>query len=221
MKYRQLFSLIVILLISACETGTRFEPTTSKQPTPHLTNEIDLPTIVPTQTILPDPNPIESAEKEAENKWKGNQVPIFLEITQTTIMNNDSAQGPTLGVGPTIYFYHPDSKILMLHSTITCEPTTELFVGVNNIFQTPNQIYEKKTIIQYPSAQPDLIQISFFDLETGIIKLVYADEAFTLSPGESRTFKQISNNSKAPMIILNITNHGQLIRIQRITGNTK
>ena len=51
--------------------------------------------------------------------WEGDHMPMFLEVTQTTIMGENSEQSPVLGVGPTVYFYSPDSRVLMLHSTIT------------------------------------------------------------------------------------------------------
>jgi hypothetical protein len=62
--------------------------------------------------------------------------------------------------------------------------------------------------------QPVLIQISAFDVETGILKLVYAGEPFSLSPGESRSFKQIGSDANASTIITVVSNHGSLVDIQ-------
>ena len=179
-----------------------------------MTDQAEVVPSVPAQENVSQPtleNPIAIA---TSTLWKGAQMPIFLEVTQATTMNKDSAQGPTIGVGPTIYFYHPNSKVLMLHSTITLELTTELLIGVNTVLKTPNQVYEKREIVQFPSMQPALIQISAFDAKTGILNLVYAGEIFNLSPGESRTFKQFGSDASSSTVITKVLNHGPLADIQ-------
>ena len=214
MKYQRLFSFILIPVISACATVAEVDPATPTRSVPPPTNEIDLPAIAPIQPTFSEPTLAEPIERDAESIWKGDQMPTFLEVIQTTLMGEDSAQSPTIGVGPAVYFYTPDSKVLMLHSTITLAPTTELLIGVNAILQTPGQVYEKKSIIQYPSAKLDLIQISAFDNETGMINLVYEGESFDLYPGESRTFKQVGSGSNTPTVITQVLNHGLLAEIQ-------
>ena len=171
-------------------------------------------TSIPTQVNSFQPIPKNPDENETEPLWKGDQMPIFLEVTQTTIMSGNSAQSPVIGVGPTIYFYNQDSGVLILHSTITIESTTELLIGVNTVLQTPGQVYEKREIVQFPFAQPALIQISAFDAKTGILKLVYTGETFNLSPGESRTFKQVGSDSNASTVITVVSYHGLLADIQ-------
>jgi hypothetical protein len=102
----------------------------------------------------------------------------------------------------------------MLGSTITLDSSTELIIGVSDILQTPNQVYDKKAIIQFPSAQPATLEISTFDVETGMLNLTFAGETFKLSLGESRSFKQVGKDANPSTIITIITNYGQLAGIQ-------
>lgn len=171
------------------------------------------------QVVLCEENNFKPVQKPGDVKDNNLWMPIFLEVTQTTMMGDNTLQSPAIGVGLTVYFYNPDNKVLMLHSTITLDSTTEILIGVNTILQTSAQVYEKREIIQFPSAQPALIQVSTFDAETGTLNLVYAGEAFDLPPGESRTFKQVSNSSGTPTIITIATNHGNLADIQEVSSD--
>ena len=165
--------------------------------------------------IEPTPrNPV--VVNETGSLWEGDQMPNFLEITRTSIIGENSGQIPVIGVGPTIYFYSPDSKVLMLHQTLTLESATGLLIGLNTILQTPGEVYEKREIFQFPSAQPALIQIVAFDAGTGFLKLVYAGNTFDLTPGESRSFKQVGGNST---VITIFSNHGSLADIQPISSD--
>ena len=214
---RKLLIYLTLLVFGVgCQPASSPDVLPSPVPTRQIlpTDLVSAATSVPAQETLIQPTPENPVTNTTIDLQEVNPMPIFLEVTQTTIMNKDSAQGPTIGVGPTIYFYHLDSKVLMLHSTIILEPTTELLVGVNTILKTPNQVYEKREIVQFPSMQPALIQISAFDAETGMLNLVYAGETFNLSPGENRTFKQIGSDSNASTVITIIANHGSLADIQ-------
>lgn len=187
--------------------------------TPHL-SRTDL-----TATAIPIPTQADTFQSapetpnagETETSSKGDQMPVFLEMTQTTILSADSTQGPVLAVGPAVYNYNSDSKLLMLGSTITLDSSTELIIGVSDILQTPNQVYDKKAIIQFPSAQPATFEISAFDIETGVLNLTYAGDTFNLSPGESRSFKQVGKDANPSTIITIITNYGQLAGIQSVS----
>jgi hypothetical protein len=143
-------------------------------------------------------------------------MPIFLEVIQTTIIGDNSIKSLTLGVGPTMYFYNPENKVLMLHPTITQKSNIEVMVGSTTILQTPGQVYEKKVIVQYPSAQPVLIRIAALDLATGRLTILYGDEKFDLLPGDSRTFKKSAGDSNTPGTITIISNYGFLKEIQPI-----
>jgi hypothetical protein len=184
--------------------------------TPHIfpTDMVATAISAPTQVNALQPTPENPDKTEIGTLWKGDQMPIFLEVTQTTIMKTDSAQGPTLGVGPAVYFYNPDENVLRLQSTITLAFTTELLIGMNNVLQTPGQVYEKKALIQYPSAQSDLIQISAFDAETGMLRFVFDGEAYDLPAGESHTFKQVGSEPDTSTVITVVSNHGLLSDIQ-------
>ena len=169
--------------------------------------------------VLCDENDLKPVQKPGDGKSDNPRMPIFLEVTQTTMMGDNSVQSPVIGVGPTIYFYNPENKVLMLHLTATLESTTEILIGANTILQTPFQVYEKREIIQFPPAQPDLIQISTFDATSGTLNLIYAGAPFNLSPGESRTFKQGSNSSGTPTIVTIVSNHGNLADIQEVSSD--
>jgi len=214
---KSLICLMLVFFMAGCQPASLDGVVSSlPAPTPYVfpTDQVEPVTSAPTLADIFQPTPVKTVTSQTDTLWKGDQMPVFLEVTQTTLMGEDSVQSPTIGVGPTVYFYTPDSKVLMLHSTIALASTTELLIGVNTILQTPGQVYEKKSIIQYPSAKPDLIQVSAFDNETGMLNLVYDGEAFDLYPGESRTFKQVGSGSNTPTLITQVLNHGLLAEIQ-------
>ena len=213
--------ILIIFILAICITGCQpassdFEspPTLPSIPQGTPVDSVETATAVPVQETLSQPVLETPVTNPTTDMRENDQMPIFLEVTQTTIMKTDSIQGPTIEVGPAVYFYNSESKVLTLHSTITLAPTTELLVGVNNVLQTSSQVYEKKTVIQYPSVQPSLIQISAFDTKTGMLNLVYDGEAFVLSPGESRTFKQVGSDSSTSTLITIFENHGILADTQ-------
>lgn len=216
-----LVCLTLLLFGAGCKPASSPDVLPSLASTPQIfsTNLVATVTSAPTQVNFFQPTPENPDEDEAGILRKGNQMPVFLEVTQTTIMGEDSIQSPVIDVGPAIYFYNPDSELLMLHSTISLESTTELLVGMNIILQTPGQVYDKKEIAQYPSAQPALIQISALDLGTGILSLTYAGETFSLSPGESRSFKQVGRESNSSTIVTIVANHGSLSDVQTASSD--
>ncbi len=212
-----LIMLILAICISGCQPASLDDvssPALASTPHESPTDPVETATAIPAQETLSQPALESPVTNVPADTRESDQMPIFLEVTQTTIMKTDSIQGPTIGVGPTVYFYNPDSKTLMLHSTITLVPATELLVGVNTVLQTPGQVYEKRALFQYPSAQPALIQISAFDAETGMLNLVYDGEAFNLLPGESRTFKQVGSDFNTSTVFTIVSNHGILADIQ-------
>jgi hypothetical protein len=217
-KFGNLFALGGLFLLTACLTPNASESgSDSTTPRVFQTDQVETSAPVPTQTILFQPTPENPAENETGTLRSGGQVLIFLEVTQTTILGENSVQSPVVGVDPVIFFYDPDSKVLLLHPTITVASTTGLLIGVMTVLQTPDQVYEKREIVQFPSVQPGLIQIAAFDAKAGTVNLVYADETYNLSPGESRTFKQIGGGSNTLTVITLIVNHGHLTDIQPVS----
>lgn len=217
MKYRILSPFLLLLTVSACTTINIIELVIPSQPAaPDSTDEVDIQTPFPTQTVLAEPLASESANNVSREV---DQMPVFLEMIQTTIMGEKPRHGPSLGVGPNIYIYNSDSQVLALRQTIVVNPSTELLIGITNILQTPNQEYTKREIVQYPSMQPVLIEVSAFDAETGAITMIYEGDEFNLLVGESRTFKQAGEHPKASKLITVISNHGPLAEIQPVSSD--
>jgi hypothetical protein len=208
--------------VTEVETGPISSPsstpiqqsTASPAPLAFQTNQAEVVTSVPSQTPLPQAASENPATNESGIPWEGDQMPIFLEVIQTTSMGKNVVQSPAIRVGPAIYFYKLDNKVLMLHPTIMLESKTQVLVGVTTILQTPGQVFENREIIQYPSAQPFLIQIAAYDVATDTLTIFYGDEKFELAPGEKRTFKQLGAGSNSSTKITIISNHGQLAEIQ-------
>ena len=219
MKKLLIYFTIAISLASCRPANLDHIAPSSPTLTPHLFRTDPTAAAIPSSTRADtfQPAPETTNGDEIGTSSKGNQMPAFLEMTQTTILGADSTQGPVLAVGPAVYSYNPDSKFLMLHSTITLDPSTELIIGVSDILQTPNQVYDKKAIIQFPSAQPAPLEISAFDAEIGALNLTYAGETFNLSPGESRSFKQVGKDANPSTVITIVTNYGQLAGIQPVS----
>jgi len=185
---------------------------------PDSSNEVDVQTPFPTQTGIAEPPANEPDDDGTRESGAEDQMPVFLEVIQTTIMGEKTGQGPSLGVGPNIYFYNSDSQVLVLNQAIVVGPSTELLIGMTNILQTPDQEYTKREIGQYPSMKPALIQITAFDAETGTITVFYEGEEFALTEGESRSFKQVAKIN-IPSVITVFSNHGQLEEIQSVSSD--
>jgi hypothetical protein len=207
------FWLFCIFLIVA--VGCR--PANTEQEDP-VRNAPAQPAVISPQTSEPQAamqNPVTEELATGE----GDQMPVFLEVIQTTSLGKSNVQSPVIGVGPVTYFYNPDSKILALDPRITLEPATELIVGVNEVLQTPGQTFEKKEIVQNPPAQPALIQIVARDRTSDILTIVFAGEKFNLAPGEKRSFKKPGSDSNAPAVITIISNYGRPIEIQSLSSD--
>jgi len=219
-SYKSLFLFLLVFAIPACAPVGASEPITPSQPAaPDSSNEVDIQSpFLPTQTVIIEPPTIEPATDETRESGTDNQMPVFLEMIQTTIMGENPGQGPSLGVGPNIYFYNPDSQVLALNQAIVLEQSTELLIGVETILQTPDQEYTKREIVQYPSMQPALIQIVAFDAETGTITILYESEMFDLTVGEGRTYKQVAKTD-VPRVITVFSNHGQLAEVQSVSSD--
>jgi hypothetical protein len=218
------FSLCCIFLLAAigCQPVSLDENVlTANVPTPLAlqTDQVKVVTSVP--TLIPPSQPASEnpATSESGALWEGDQMPVFVEVIQTTIMGNNTVESPTFGVGPSLYFYQPEIKVLMLRPTIALESKTQVLVGVTTILQTPGQVFEKREIIQYSSAQPILIQVAAYDMATDTLTIFYGDEKFDLAPGENRTFKQFGGDSNTSTVITIISNHGHLIEIQPILSD--
>jgi hypothetical protein len=221
-----MFCFVFLVAAIGCQPVSKVEtmPASPPSPTPiQQSTETPALRVSPTdqvemQTPLSNqPTPRDPVENEIEIPWDDAHMPIFLEVIQTTSMGEKSVQSPTFGVGPAIYFYNPENNVLMLHPTITQKSKTEVLVGVTSILQTPGQVFEKREIVQFPSAQPASIQIAAFNKNNGSIELVYKNENFSLSPGESRTFKQVGDGSNTLTVIASISNHGHLVDIQPVS----
>ncbi|MEJ2487361.1 MAG: hypothetical protein P8Y68_16675 [Anaerolineales bacterium] len=157
-----------------------------------------------------------SDSNEAITLTEGNEMPIFLEITQTTILSTGSSQVPNIGVGPAVYIYQSDNRVLYLQSSIEVDPGTQLLIGQNDILQTPDMTYERKGILQYPTETFTLMQVAGYEPDTGTLTLVYGGETFSLSPGESWTDKQVAEGG-TPTLITTVTNYGRLNGIETLT----
>jgi len=220
MESKSLFILLLILTISACTALQDNEPLASTPTTsPDSSNEFDLHTPFPTPTEISERTTLELADNEFRESGIGEQMPVFLEVIQTTVMSDNTGQGPSLGVGPNFYFYSPENQVLALNPTVALEPDTELLIGVVAILRTPNQEYEKREVVQYPSMQPALIQIADLDTGTNTVTILFDDEKLNLSVGESHTFKQAMGGSKTSTLITVISNHGQLAEIQPVSSD--
>jgi len=218
----KLVCLILLILTTGCQPVRTDEyATPASSPSPRISQTVPVQafTSFPTQEILLRQTPEISDENKIIPIHESDSMPIFLEVTQTTIMGENAVLSSVIGIGPIIYFYDPDNRILSLNTAITLESTTELLVGIKTVLQTSREIFEKREIIQYPAEQSALIQTLTLDTESGKINLIYADETFSLSPGEGRTFKQVSDNSKTPIIVIMISNHGYLTGIQSVFPN--
>ncbi|MBN1450827.1 MAG: hypothetical protein JW963_07425 [Anaerolineales bacterium] len=125
-KFLICFSL-VILVIGCQPANVDDDILSSPVSTPQIspTDQVEAATSVPAHATLFQPTPDNPVTNATRTLWKGDQMPIFLEVTQTTMLGENTVQSPVLGVGPTIYFYHPDNKVLMLRSTITLAPTNK------------------------------------------------------------------------------------------------
>ena len=141
------------------------------------------------------------------------QMPIFLEVTQTTILKLDSGQAFTTGVGPAGFIYEPESNLLLLQPTFELLSTTQVLVGENSVLETPSQVFENQAIFQFPPGGSSLVQISGVDLSTARLTVSFEGQTFDLAPGESRTFKQAGEASMLT-VITSLVNHGQLSEIQ-------
>ena len=213
---------IFLITMTGCQSVVLDEGTlTANAPTPLAlqTAQVEVVTSVPSQTPLAQATSEYPATNASEVPWEGDQMPVFLEVIQTTSMGENFVQSPAIGVGPAIYFYNPDSKVLMLNPSIKLESTTELLLGIIQVLQTPDQTYEKREIIQYPSAQPVLIQVAAHDKVTDTLTIFYGDEKFDLAPGEKRIFKQFGGDSNTPGTITIISNHGRLTEVQPISSD--
>ena|SRR3990172_22282 len=223
-----MFCFVFLIIAIGCEPITEDETRSIPSPSSTLIEQsagFTAPHISPTdQAQIPTNTFIQSTprhpgEYQTITPKDKVQMPVFLEVTQTTMMGNNSEQSPTFGVGPTLYFYKPEIEVLLLSPTITLEPETEVLVGLASILQTPGQAFEKSEIIQYPSAQPFLIQVAAFDMATDTLAIIFADEKFDLSPGEKRTFKQFGGDSNTSTVITIISNHGRLTEIQQLSSD--
>ncbi len=173
-----------------------------------ISDEID--GVLPTNESMPSNEVIPLTE--------GDQMPIFIEIVQTTIISTESSQAPNIGVGPAVYIYQPDSKVILLHSSVVLDAGTELLIGENDILQTPDMTYERKVMLQYPTEQFTLIQVAGFAPDTEILTLVYGGETFSLSAGESWTSKEIAEGG-TPTLITVVTNYGRLTGIETLSND--
>lgn len=205
------FFCFVLLIVSGCQ------PIAAERET-QKTDMRTPPATAVTQTREPqtaEQNPATAAPTTG----KSDQMPVFLEVIQTTSLDKNSVQSPVIGVGPATYFYDPESKILTVNPSIILESATELIIGVNEIFRTPGQVFEKKEIVQYPSAQPALIQIVAADRASDRLTILFAGEQFGLAPGESRSFKKLRTDSNSSAVITIISNYGRPIEIQPFSSD--
>jgi len=143
-------------------------------------------------------------------------MPLFLEITITTVMEQSSELSPEFVVGTSAYIYNQDDQILLVAPTIELNADSQVLVGVIDVLETPSQSFEKKSILQFPGSPLAEVTVLDVDAETGVVSLQYAGETYALAPNETQSAKQPLPGDRGTQIIT-IIHHGQLKDMQPIS----
>jgi hypothetical protein len=210
-----------LLLMLACR------PPNNSATSPHepgrrvlSADRAETPALGPTRSFLMHPTMEDPVEGLPGSSWQGHPMPFFMEVIQTTIMDDAGMQPPLTHVGVAVFSYNPNTKELLLHpSVFVPSHTTEVLVGVTTVLRTPGQAFQNSEIVQFPSAQPALIKILALDAASGIIHLACSGESHELSPGETLTCKKTGPAAKTPMVITTVANHGRLSGIQPMSAD--
>lgn len=180
-------------------------------PSPEIINTpsiavINQPTITIEENLSGDSNP-DLPESEG--------MPIFVEMTQTTILPGSSSDDMMLNVGRNNTFvYNPDSKTLLLQSTYTIDPSAEVLIGLSTILKLPDLGYVKGELFQIPLSADTPLTIVAVEGKTGRLTIDYDGEIFQLESGQSRSFKKTGSDPQLPTLIITVTNHGRPATIE-------
>jgi hypothetical protein len=141
-------------------------------------------------------------------------MPIFVEVTQRTMMGRPPAQKTPLQVGAAAFRFSADAGLLLVQPSVLGESfAADVLVGESTILLTAGQSYENKELVQFPAEQPALFRILGSDADTGTVRLAYESETYELAPGESLGLEQAGGGAGTPVVKTIIVNHGQLSAI--------
>jgi hypothetical protein len=180
-------------------------------PSPEIINTpsiavINQPTITNEEDLSGDSN-LDLPESEG--------MPVFVEMTQTTIVVGSDSDDMKLNVGSDPAFdYNSDTRTLFLQPTQMIDPAAEVLIGLSTILKLPDVGFVKGELFQIPlSAHPPLTIVAV-DQKTGNLTIDYNDEIFRLMPGQSRSFKKTGSDPQQPTLIITVTNHGRPATIE-------
>jgi hypothetical protein len=175
---------------------------------PNAPEELDEVTKSPYPTQTPELKPTNAMEPISADK-----LPVYFEITITTVMDQSVGGNPSFTVGAPVFNFDPDNKTLMINRAIELNPDTELLLGIRNILKTPNQNYEQQEIYQYPTIPDPILQILEINSNTHSIKFDYNEETFSLGAGETITIKETRDTNPTTVVHV-LSNYGQLLDLR-------
>ncbi len=217
-----------LFFLIGCLPGDAVEVTDTVIPTnfEENTREAGEAAIMPSPEIINTPSVAvinQPTSKIEENLSSGSiqdlteseGMPVFVEMTQTTIVTGIDSDDMKLNVGSDpVFDYNSDTRTLFLRPTQTIDPAAEVLIGLSTILKLPDVGYVKGELFQIPlSADPPLTIVTV-DGKTGRLTIDYDGEIFQLEPGQSRSFKKIGSNPQVPTFIITVTNHGRPTAIE-------
>ncbi len=209
---------------------TRVAPETVNQgtslpvPTPESQREeaTMTPAPLPQATEAESPakaGPLAETEPSDEAKQviispRGDDMPIFVEMTKTIMLASPAPQRPLPETGRNdVFVFDAASQTLLVRPSITIDPATTVLMGVTTVIQSANQTSIRGELFQSPSTEAAPLAVVALEPETGTLVLAYSGQTFELAAGESRSFKQAGPGQAATTEVTIITNHGQLSAI--------
>jgi hypothetical protein len=169
---------------------------------------------LPTQTNAPASSVAGPAPTMAAPVTWGSGGPLFIAVVRITSMAGESAEKPTIDIGPVSFAYDLDNRILMLHPTIApASLKADVVIGLVTQVETPTGIYTKRELMQLP-AEPRFMQILGADSASDSLSFVYDGQSYSLLPGKSLSFDQAGTAASSATISTLITNHGRLAGAQ-------
>lgn len=216
-----LVMLLGLCLVVACQPlGSLASSTPSSPPNVAQTSQAAASLALPTQTSAPASSVSGPAPTMAAPVTWGSGGPLFIAVIQTTSMAGDSADKPTLDVGPVSFAYDLDNRILMLHPTIApASLKADVVIGLVTQVETPTAIYARRELMQLP-AEPRFMQILGADSATGSLSFVYDGQSYSLLPGKSLRFDQAGALASSATTTTLVTNHGRLAGAQSMQIET-
>ena len=232
MRGRSFFSIVLVLLaatwmtgcgvatppiLSSAETTAAPPQEEAKTDTPALPLQSEKATMTPsplsrpTETGLPQSGEPAAAREAGQLPPQREELPIFVEVMQTTLLPGPALQRPPTDVGPNrVFAFNPSTRTLYLQSSITIAPSTEVLIGLTTVIQSPNRTYVTGELFQIPSSETAPLTVVAIEAETAALTLTYGEQTFTLAPGQRRSFKQQGEGPAAAIETTVITNHGRL-----------